>query len=195
MQCLKANTLNTATHRVVQVGELPDTSKSANNILVKCPLSNRIFDCWVISDNVRKDCAHANHGHYFVDHDILPISIFHLQCVLWVWQHNNMWVVIECHQQQWFQFVADCQISLLFGCECSVNSHLSSAEKSAFLDHVFVDTINGAWYNAKSLSMITPAWIACLPHWQWSIKGKHSSETRFSPIVNISITGRYLIPT
>jgi hypothetical protein len=82
-----------------------------------------------------------------------------------------MWVVIDRRQQQRFQFVADCWISILFGCERSVNSHLFSAEKSAFLDHVFVDTIKGACCNAKSMSAITPAWIAYLPRWQWSGKG------------------------
>jgi hypothetical protein len=82
-----------------------------------------------------------------------------------------MWVVIESHQQQRFQFVADCRISLLFGCERPVNSHLSNAEKSAFFDHVFVNTIKGACCNAKSMSAITPAWIACLCCWRWSGKG------------------------
>jgi hypothetical protein len=42
MQCLKANALRTAAHCLVQVGESPDASKSANDI-AECPLSNSFF--------------------------------------------------------------------------------------------------------------------------------------------------------
>ncbi len=115
MKGLQTNALCTAAHRLVRVGELSHKTKSANDI-AKSPLSHSSFDCRVVSDNVREDGADANHGHIFLNEDLLPFGIFRLEPVLGVWRHNHLWMVDEFIYQQQFQFVADCGRSLLFLC-------------------------------------------------------------------------------
>jgi hypothetical protein len=163
MKQLQTNALSTAAHCLVQVGESSRTTKSANDV-AECPLSHSIFDCRVFSYNVREDGADANHGHNFLNEVFLPFSIFCLEPILGVWRRNHVWMVVEGIYQQQFQLVADCGVSLTFRCKRPVNPNLFGTKQSAFLNQLFVNTSKGGSWNTKSISMITPAWIACLPH-------------------------------
>ena len=44
---------------------------------------------------------------------LLTVSILHLKCVLRVWRHDNMGVVVECNNQQRSEFIVDGRVAFL----------------------------------------------------------------------------------
>ncbi len=77
MKGVQTNTLPAAAHLLVGVSEVTNASYAADDV-AECMLTDLIFDCWIILDDVREDGSKANLHQQLRDRHLLTVRVLQL---------------------------------------------------------------------------------------------------------------------
>ena len=144
-------------------------------------LANLALDERVLREDVGEDCSKANLHQHLADRHLLAIGVLHLECVLCLWQHNDVGVVVESSHQQQPKLLANCGVPLLAFGKRPVNALLAGRQLPVLLNEECIHSGDGTLWHAKHWCVIMMAWRTHGLLRQGSAKGMHHLK-RIAPI-------------